>query len=48
MLGAEGQGTMVLANLAAAPTGKTYEAWVILDGKAQPAGVFTAGRKTGR
>jgi anti-sigma-K factor RskA len=46
VLGAEGQGTMVLANLAPAPAGKTYEAWVILDGKAEPAGVFTADRET--
>jgi anti-sigma-K factor RskA len=37
---------MVLANLVAAPEGKTYEAWVILDGKATPAGTFEAHGKT--
>jgi anti-sigma-K factor RskA len=46
VLGAGGQGTMVVADLAAAPAGKTYEAWVIVDGKAQPAGTFAAGGKT--
>jgi anti-sigma-K factor RskA len=46
VLGAGGQGTMVVADLVAAPAGKTYEAWVIVDGKAQPAGTFAAGGKT--
>jgi anti-sigma-K factor RskA len=46
VLGAGGQGTMVMVDLAAAPAGKTYEAWVIVDGKAQPAGTFAAGGKT--
>jgi len=31
---------MVVASLAAAPAGKTYEAWVIEDGVARPAGLF--------
>ena len=46
VLGPGGQGTMVVANIAAAPAGKTYEAWVILDGKASPAGTFAGGGKT--
>jgi anti-sigma-K factor RskA len=46
VLDAEGQGTMVVANLASAPRGKTYEAWVIVDGKARSAGIFAAGSKT--
>ena len=46
VLGAGGQGTMVVANLVAAPAGKTYEAWVIENGKAEPAGIFEAGAKT--
>ena len=46
VLGAGGEGTMVVANLVSAPAGKTYEAWVIVDGKAQPAGIFAAGGKT--
>ena len=37
---------MVVANLVSAPRGKTYEAWVIVDGKARPAGIFAAGGKT--
>ena len=46
VLGPEGQGTMTVAALKPAPAGKTYEAWVILDGKAQPAGTFIASGKT--
>ncbi len=37
---------MVVTNMASAPAGKTYEAWVIVDGKATPAGTFAAGDKT--
>jgi anti-sigma-K factor RskA len=46
VVGANGQGTLVVDGLAAAPAGKTYEAWVIRGGKAEPAGLFRAGRKT--
>jgi anti-sigma-K factor RskA len=46
VLGASGQGTLVVAGLKPAPAGKTYEAWVIQDGKAAPAGIFRAGGKT--
>ena len=46
LLGPGGEGTMVIASIGAAPAGKTYEAWVILDGKASPAGTFEAGTKT--
>ena len=34
---------LVVSNLAAAPAGKTYEAWVIEDGAAAPAGTFGGG-----
>ena len=40
-----GDATLVVRNLAAAPAGKTYEAWVIKAGKPQPAGLFTAGEE---
>ena len=46
VLGPGGQGTMVVSNIVSAPAGETYEAWVILDGKASPAGTFAAGGKT--
>jgi anti-sigma-K factor RskA len=46
VLGSSGQGTMVVANLVSPPAGKTYEAWVIVDGRARPAGIFAAGGKT--
>jgi anti-sigma-K factor RskA len=38
-----GDGTLVLDSLAAAPAGKTYEAWVIEDGMARRAGLFSGG-----
>jgi anti-sigma-K factor RskA len=38
-----GSGALVMNNLAAAPTGKTYEAWVIAGGVAVPAGLFSSG-----
>jgi len=44
VVGPSGQGTLVLAGLAAPPAGKTYEAWVIDDGRAEPAGVFAGGK----
>jgi anti-sigma-K factor RskA len=44
VLGQSGQGTMTVTNLVAPPAGKTYEAWVIVDGKAEPAGIFAGGR----
>lgn len=34
------RGALVLAGLAPTPRGKTYEAWVLLPGKALPAGLF--------
>jgi anti-sigma-K factor RskA len=40
VVGPNGQGTLVVAGLKAPPPGKTYEAWVIRDGKATPAGIF--------
>jgi anti-sigma-K factor RskA len=46
VLGPRGEGTMVVTNMTSAPAGKTYEAWVIVDGKATPAGTFAAGGKT--
>jgi anti-sigma-K factor RskA len=38
-----GEGTLLVDGLAAAPAGKTYEAWVIEDGNALPAGTFVGG-----
>jgi anti-sigma-K factor RskA len=38
-----GDGTLVLDSLAAAPTGKTYEAWVIEAGAPRRAGLFSGG-----
>jgi anti-sigma-K factor RskA len=35
------EGTLVVRNLAPAPAGKTYEAWVIKGGTPLPAGTFT-------
>ncbi len=46
VLNGEGDGTLVLAGLSPAPAGKTYEAWVMHDGAALPAGLFRAGGKT--
>ena len=41
-----GQAALMLKGLPAAPAGKTYEAWVIHDGKAEPAGLFGGGAGT--
>ena len=42
-----GNGTLSVSGLPAAPSGKTYEAWVIrADGKARPAGLFRGGAAT--
>jgi anti-sigma-K factor RskA len=38
-----GEGTLVVDELAAAPAGRTYEAWVIQDGNPLPAGTFRGG-----
>ena len=38
-----GEGTLLVDTLAAAPAGKTYEAWVIEDDTPLPAGTFTGG-----
>lgn len=35
-----GQGVLIVDRLPDAPAGKTYEAWVIRDGAAKPAGLF--------
>lgn len=44
VVGADGQAVLVLDGLAAAPTGKTYEAWIIERGAAaRPAGTFAGG-----
>jgi anti-sigma-K factor RskA len=39
-------GALVLTDLAAAPAGKTYEAWVIENGRASSAGTFPGGSGT--
>jgi anti-sigma-K factor RskA len=46
VVGANGQGTLVVAGLDAAPPGRTYEVWVIRDGRAAPAGLFPGGART--
>jgi anti-sigma factor RsiW len=43
VVGRDGRGALVLADLPAAPAGKTYEAWVIEGGKPQRAGTFEGG-----
>lgn len=40
-----GQATLYAQNLAPPPSGKTYEAWVITNGKAAPAGTFGGGTR---
>jgi anti-sigma factor RsiW len=37
-----GSAALVIARLAPAPSGKTYEAWVVENGKPKPAGTFDA------
>jgi anti-sigma-K factor RskA len=45
--GANGNATLMVSGLDAAPKGKTYEAWVIPKGKApRPAGLFEGGKPT--
>ena len=46
VVGAGGSGALVVSNLVSAPAGKTYEAWVIKNGKALPAGTFSGGGRT--
>jgi anti-sigma factor RsiW len=46
VVGAGGSGALVVSDLPAAPAGKTYEAWVIENGKARPAGTFGGGGRT--
>jgi anti-sigma-K factor RskA len=46
IVGANGNGSLVLANLPAAPAGETYEAWVLAGRAASPAGLFHGGSKT--
>ena len=42
-----GQGVLVVRRLPSAPSGKTYEAWVIpAGGKPKPAGLFRGGAAT--
>jgi anti-sigma-K factor RskA len=38
-----GEGTLIVSGLSSAPAGKTYEAWVIQDGRAHAAGLFPGG-----
>ena len=41
-----GSGALVVSDLAPAPAGKTYEAWVVEGGRASPAGTFAGGGRT--
>ena len=43
VLDRNGSGALVMNDLATAPAGKTYEAWVIASGVAKPAGLFSSG-----
>ncbi|HJV29224.1 MAG TPA: anti-sigma factor [Gaiellaceae bacterium] len=40
-----GEAALVVSGLPAAPKGKTYEIWVVEDGRTLPAGVFEAKRE---
>jgi anti-sigma-K factor RskA len=44
VVGANGEGTLTVTALRPAEPGKTYEAWVIRDGKATRAGLFRGGK----
>jgi anti-sigma-K factor RskA len=41
-----GDATLIVSGLAPPPAGKTYQAWVVRNGKAESAGLFDAGRGT--
>lgn len=47
VLGKHGEATLVVAGLTPAPSGKTYEAWVIEHRRAVPAGLFSIRGGTG-
>lgn len=42
VVGRGGEAALVVSGLAAAPTGKTYEVWVMRGAAAEPAGLFSA------
>jgi anti-sigma-K factor RskA len=46
IVGRGGAGELVVAHLAPAPAGKTYEAWVVQGKAARPAGLFAGGGAT--
>jgi len=46
VVGAAGKGVLVVSGLQPAPPGKTYEAWVVHEGAAAPAGLFGGGGTT--
>jgi anti-sigma-K factor RskA len=43
VVGSGGDGVLVVSGLESAPAGKTYEAWVVHEGAAAPAGLFGGG-----
>jgi hypothetical protein len=45
-VGTSGRGVLVISNLPKAPSGRTYEAWVIEGSKPYPAGLFVGGGTT--
>lgn len=47
VLAADGEATLVVSGLAAAPAGKTYEAWIVENTQASPAGLFAIRNGTG-
>ena len=42
----DGNATLIVSKLHAAPNGHTYEAWILHDGTAVPAGTFLASTDT--
>jgi anti-sigma factor RsiW len=46
VLNGDGQAALVVAGMSAAPAGKTWEAWVIENGRARPAALFAGGGRT--
>jgi anti-sigma factor RsiW len=46
VVSSRGEAALILSRLAHAPSGKTYEAWVIANGKPQRAGTFAGGGVT--
>jgi anti-sigma-K factor RskA len=46
VVGGSGRGVLILSGLSRAPTGKTYQAWVVTGQKPKSAGLFTGARQS--